>query len=566
MTRSQQGYIRGVRAPARPRDYTQEPAYATTSGSLCRRAGGCGTCLVGVRSGACLRGGLSARTGATSMRGLGEWVGQTPASARVRRSFAAPLTPSPYTRLSGPKPGFGDLSDLLNRRALAAPVQSSLPGDLVFHSGAGRYASGPPVIAHEGHGGVFPVGSPGIPLHLEGPGPWPGRRPAVVRTTFLDQSSRPPRRPGAGNSCGPPHRLAGDQVGPLVRRAFTGVGTSLVFGTRGFEEPSPGGHQWAAAQQGPPFAFRHTAPDAMLDPVVQGVCEACRVYRASGAECLRPVLGGAFDEQLVRADRPALASHDPVLIFGFSHCISPSRSDGSCPCGHQLHRKYGSFTSDQGGGESGSACVAETLHSSRRGPDRYRRSASRVERTGSSRTEDDLRGGATTGVIGFGRAVIGNPAGPCGGVGDGGFAGLTGQEIQAQMRRVPRARVRRVRVRLDGHCSAPRAPTPGAGLVYDISTPGRPHHRLGACDQGHANRLEVPLHRAASRGGAGTTDTRTPRHCADVTRSCPLAKSTVSRGESTRRRPVPSVRRSACLYGSRCSAWTRLHWHMRSSN
>ena len=105
-------------------------------------------------------------------------------------------------------------------------------------------------------------------------------------------------RPGraAGRGCGA-GRLA-DRCGRALR-----VGEQLL----------PGGDVGAALQDGPALALGHAAPDAELDPVVQGVGQALGPDRAGQAHGLGPVLSGTGDEELVRVGVVAGRGSGPVV-------------------------------------------------------------------------------------------------------------------------------------------------------------------------------------------------------------------------------------------------------------
>ena len=62
----------------------------------------------------------------------------------------------------------GAVSDLIKRKILTDIVRITRPGEPVFNPDTGQYEPGPPKVVYEGNGGVFPIGSPGIVLHLEG--------------------------------------------------------------------------------------------------------------------------------------------------------------------------------------------------------------------------------------------------------------------------------------------------------------------------------------------------------------------------------------------------------------
>ena len=78
----------------------------------------------------------------------------------------------------------------------------------------------------------------------------------------------------------------------------------LVLVAGGLEQPPPGRDVRPAAQQRPALALGHAAPDAELDPVVQGVGQALGAHRAAHADGLGAVLRGPLHEQRVRVSCP----------------------------------------------------------------------------------------------------------------------------------------------------------------------------------------------------------------------------------------------------------------------
>src|SRR5689334_1834796 len=100
--------------------------------------------------------------------------------------------------------------------------------------------------------------------------------------------------------CGRSGTRLSDSVGNSAgRHEFLGS-VLLIAVHRGFEHLAPAGHLRVAAQQRPPFALRHAAPDPELDTVVEGIGKALVPNRAAAADPLRHVLFGALHEERVR--------------------------------------------------------------------------------------------------------------------------------------------------------------------------------------------------------------------------------------------------------------------------
>lgn len=80
------------------------------------------------------------------------------------------MLPRRVAGMSTPTEGLtlGAVSELIERKILTDTVRISRDGEPVFNPDTGQYEPGPPVIVHEGRGGIFPAGDPGIVLHLEG--------------------------------------------------------------------------------------------------------------------------------------------------------------------------------------------------------------------------------------------------------------------------------------------------------------------------------------------------------------------------------------------------------------
>ena len=119
------------------------------------------------------------------------------------------------------------------------------------------------------------------------------RRAAQDRRPRWPAISRPCRRRGWAPPCvqasrGRLVRSAGDlQCARARRRAVSSSARQEVTSR-------------PAAQQRPPLTLGHPAPDPELDAVVERVGEALGPDRASPADRLGAVLGGALDEQRVR--------------------------------------------------------------------------------------------------------------------------------------------------------------------------------------------------------------------------------------------------------------------------
>ncbi len=76
-------------------------------------------------------------------------------------------------------------------------------------------------------------------------------------------------------------------------------------------------HVGPAAQQGPPLALGHAAPDAELDAVVERLGQALRADRAAQADGFGSALLGTPDEQAVRIVVAAGRADPPARLVGF---------------------------------------------------------------------------------------------------------------------------------------------------------------------------------------------------------------------------------------------------------
>src|SRR6185437_8034666 len=79
----------------------------------------------------------------------------------------------------------------------------------------------------------------------------------------------------------------------------------------GGEEVGPGNHFGVLLEQCATLALGHTAPDAELDAVVEGVGAAFEDHRAVPADHCGFALGGAADEQFVGVGLPAACLGNP---------------------------------------------------------------------------------------------------------------------------------------------------------------------------------------------------------------------------------------------------------------
>lgn len=141
-----------------------------------------------------------------------------------------------------------------------------------------------------------------------------GSRP-TPKAPAPPSSSRPEQRPTPRDRGGPDPRSAG-VVQHLDQPARRGNGTGLLIVLRagGLQQALPRSHGRPTAQKCPSITFRHPAPDAVLDALVQGVGQAFGAHGAAGTHGLRPILGGSHDEQFVRVGTLAQPAFAPVGI------------------------------------------------------------------------------------------------------------------------------------------------------------------------------------------------------------------------------------------------------------
>ena len=92
-----------------------------------------------------------------------------------------------------------------------------------------------------------------------------------------------------------------------------GAQAALVLVAGGLEQGAPRRDVRTAAQQRPALTLGHAAPDAELDPVVQGVGQALGAHGAAHAHGLGPVLRCPLHEQRVRVAGPACPPRRPVV-------------------------------------------------------------------------------------------------------------------------------------------------------------------------------------------------------------------------------------------------------------
>ena len=74
---------------------------------------------------------------------------------------------------------------------------------------------------------------------------------------------------------------------------------AIEFILGGLEQVAPRGDIRATTKQGATLTLGHAAPDAELDAIVEGVCQAVSAYDAAGADGLGAILSGALNEERV---------------------------------------------------------------------------------------------------------------------------------------------------------------------------------------------------------------------------------------------------------------------------
>ncbi len=108
-----------------------------------------------------------------------------------------------------------------------------------------------------------------------------------------------------------------------------------------------------AAQGRPSLTFGHTAPDAVLDALVQGVGQAFGAHGAAGTHSLRPVSRSSLDEQFVRVGALAQPAVAPAGIrYRLGTVPSCTRSVNSSWHGSMSDRGHGGRYGYSGGSRS----------------------------------------------------------------------------------------------------------------------------------------------------------------------------------------------------------------------
>src|ERR1022692_1734947 len=98
------------------------------------------------------------------------------------------------------------------------------------------------------------------------------------------------------------NRSAGDEF----------VGHLLVLVASALQQIAPGVDVGPTAQQRPPLALGHAAPDPEFDPVVKGVRQTLGADGAAPADQFGPVLRRALNEELVRVRSLARSTSGPI--------------------------------------------------------------------------------------------------------------------------------------------------------------------------------------------------------------------------------------------------------------
>ena len=130
-----------------------------------------------------------------------------------------------------------------------------------------------------------------------------------------------------------------------MRRGRAGDGRNVVLLHGDLEQPTPRRDVGTSAKQGATLTFGHTAPDSPLDPVVESLCEALGLDRASRAQPLGAVLCGS-----VSIGRGTMIGAGTVVMPGVaigSNCVIAAGSlvrdavpDNSLAEGHPCRVKH----------------------------------------------------------------------------------------------------------------------------------------------------------------------------------------------------------------------------------